>query len=79
MGESTNKVKKLSLIAITWPIFVETLLRMFLGNVDTFMLSHYSDNAVGAVGTANQINGMIMLIYTISSTGSNYYISVSRC
>jgi len=75
LGESTNKVKKLSLIAITWPIFVETLLRMFLGNVDTFMLSHYSDNAVGAVGTANQINGMIMLIYTISSTGTLITIS----
>lgn len=75
MGESTNNVKKLSLIAITWPIFIETLLRMFLGNVDTFMLSHYSDHAVGAVGIANQVNGMIMLIYTVSSTGTLITIS----
>ena len=50
-------------------IFIETLLRMFLGNVDTFMLSHYSDNAVGAVGIANQVNFMLMLIYAVSSTG----------
>ena len=69
MGESKNSVKKLSLVAITWPIFIETLLRMFLGNVDTFMLSHYSDNAVGAVGIANQVNFMLMLIYAVSSTG----------
>lgn len=69
MGESKNSVKKLSFVAITWPIFIETLLRMFLGNVDTFMLSHYSDNAVGAVGIANQVNFMLMLIYAVSSTG----------
>ena len=69
MGESKNSVKKLSLVAITWPIFIETLLRMFLGNVDTVMLSHYSDNAVGAVGIANQVNFMLMLIYAVSSTG----------
>jgi putative MATE family efflux protein len=69
VGESKNSVKKLSLVAITWPIFIETLLRMFLGNVDTFMLSHYSDNAVGAVGIANQVNFMLMLIYAVSSTG----------
>lgn len=75
MSESTSNTKKLSLIAITWPIFVETLLRMFLGNVDTFMLSHYSDNAVGAVGTANQLNGMIMLIYTVSSIGTLITVS----
>jgi putative MATE family efflux protein len=69
VGESKNSVKKLSFVAITWPIFIETLLRMFLGNVDTFMLSHYSDNAVGAVGIANQVNFMLMLIYAVSSTG----------
>ncbi|HCW03333.1 MAG TPA: MATE family efflux transporter, partial [Clostridium sp.] len=46
-----------------------TVLRMFLGNVDTVMLSHYSDNAVGAVGIANQVNFMLMLIYAVSSTG----------
>lgn len=75
MDQSINNEKKLSLIVITWPIFIETLLRMVLGNVDTFMLSHYSDNAVGAVGIANQVNGMIMLIYTVSSIGTLITIS----
>jgi len=42
--------KKMSVFALTWPIFIETLLRTMLGNVDTFMLSTYSDDAVGAVG-----------------------------
>jgi putative MATE family efflux protein len=73
--ETDGKLKKLSLIAITWPIFIETLLRMFLGNVDTFMLSHYSDNAVAAVGIANQVNGMVMLVYAVTSTGTLITIS----
>ena len=37
------------------PIFVETLLVMLLGVMDTFMLSQYSDEAVAAVGMDNQI------------------------
>ena len=35
------------------PIFIETLLIMMLGAVDTIMLSQYSDNAVAAVGVVN--------------------------
>ena len=37
------------------PIFIETLLIMMLGAVDTIMLSQYSDNAVAAVGVVNQL------------------------
>ena len=42
-----------SLIALAWPIFVEQALHMSTGAVDTFMVSHISDNAVAALGTAN--------------------------
>jgi len=33
---------KLSVFKMTWPIFIEILLQMMVGNVDQFMLSHYS-------------------------------------
>ena len=42
------------LAALAGPIFVETLLVMMLGAVDTLMLSRYSDNSVAAVGVDNQ-------------------------
>ena len=44
-----KKERKLSLFALTWPIFIETLLYMLMGNADTLMLSQYSDDSVAAV------------------------------
>ena len=45
--------KRKSLIQLFIPICLETLLYMLAGMVDTLMLSSVSDQAVGAVGTAN--------------------------
>ncbi|MGG3832854.1 MATE family efflux transporter, partial [Geobacillus thermocatenulatus] len=50
-----REAKTRSLFSLTWPIFIETLLYMVMGNADTLMLSQYSDHAVAAVGVANQI------------------------
>ena len=58
-----NPVSKLSLLAITWPIFVESALQMFLRTSDTFMLSKVSDGAVAAVGVANQIIMFAVLMF----------------
>lgn len=55
--------KKLSLFALTWPIFIETLLYMVMGNADTLMLSQYSDLSVAAVGIANQIIAVIIVMF----------------
>lgn len=55
--------KKLSLFALTWPIFIETLLYMVMGNADTLMLSQYSDHSVAAVGVANQIIAVIIVMF----------------
>ena len=38
------------LLVIAGPMFFEMLLGILLNNVDTVMLSHYSQNSVGAVG-----------------------------
>ncbi|MCL2387094.1 MAG: MATE family efflux transporter [Defluviitaleaceae bacterium] len=67
--------KKLSLWAITWPIFIEMLLFMLMGNVDVFMLSQYSDEAVVAVGVANQFVQMAITIFGFVSVGSSVIIA----
>lgn len=72
---NTQKNKKLTLLAITWPIFVETLLRMLLGNLDTIMLSRYSENAVAAVGASNQINTIVTILFSVIATGTTIVIS----
>lgn len=67
--------KKITLFSLVWPIFLENLFRMLLGNVNVLMLSHYSDQAVGAVGVANQIISMVLTLYTIVSLGTGITIS----
>ena len=55
------------------PICVETLFYMLSGMVDTLMLSSVSDQAVGAVGTANTYIGVFIIMFgVISSDGCGY-------
>ncbi|ELK47944.1 UNVERIFIED_CONTAM: MATE family efflux transporter [Halobacillus marinus] len=63
-------VKKLTLFTLTWPIFIEVLLHMLMGNADTLMLSQYSDEAVAAVGVANQILSVIIVMFGFIATGA---------
>ena len=59
--------KKYSLMKYTWPIFIELLLQMLVGNIDQIMISMDSQLGVAAVGNANQImNLLVMLFSTIS-------------
>ena len=58
-----------SLFKLFVPICLETLLFMLTGAVDTLMLSSVSDNAVGAVGTANTYIGMFIMMFGIISSG----------
>ena len=68
------KIKK-ELKKITWPLFVETALFSLLGSVDTIMLGKYSDNAVAAVGVANQIIWMFNLLFGITTAGTSILIA----
>jgi putative MATE family efflux protein len=65
-----KKTAKLSLFAITWPLFIEILLYMLMGNADTLMLSQYSDNSVAAVGVSNQILSMVIVMFGFIATGT---------
>lgn len=62
-----NKRKTLKQLFI--PICLETLFFMMAGMVDTLMLSSVSDNAVGAVGTANTYIGIFIITFSIITTG----------
>ena len=51
------------------PICLETLFYMLAGMVDTLMLSSVSDQAVGAVGTANTYIGVFIIMFSVISSG----------
>ena len=63
------------LTSLAGPIFIETLLVMMLGGVDTFMLSRYSDNSVAAVGVVNQLMNLVFLIFEVISLGTSILCS----
>lgn len=67
--------KSFSLFSLTWPIFIEVSLYMFMGNADTLMLSQYSDNSVAAVGVSNQILNLIIVMFSFIATGTTVIIS----
>lgn len=60
------------------PLFIEILLVMTLGAVDTFMLSRFSDNSVAAVGVVNQIIYLIFLVFEVISLGTSILCSQYR-
>lgn len=63
------------LSSLAGPIFIETLLVMMLGAVDTFMLSRYSDNSVAAVGVVNQLMNLVFLLFEVISIGTSILCS----
>jgi len=64
MGENRKTLGQLFV-----PICLETLLFMLAGMVDTLMLSSVSDQAVGAVGTANTYIGIFIIMFSVISAG----------
>ena len=69
---------KLSVFKMTWPIFIEILLQIMVGNVDQFMLSHYSQKSVAAVGNANQIINIVIIALSVISMAATIMIAQYR-
>ncbi|WP_395151495.1 MATE family efflux transporter [uncultured Allofournierella sp.] len=67
--------QEFSLLAMTWPVFVELLLQMLVGNIDQIMLSHYNQTAVAAVGNANQIMNTLILTFNVISLAATIMLS----
>lgn len=65
----------MNIVALTWPIFIEVLLRTALNTTDVFMLSGYSDAAVSAVGVISQISFFLIVISMMVSSGTGILIA----
>lgn len=76
MSELNRQVSlKRQLLRLATPIFIETLLIMMLGAVDTVMLSRHSDNSVAAVGVVNQIIMLTFLVFEVINLGTSVLCS----
>lgn len=80
--ENNRLSPRRQLFSLTWPIFLEAVLFSIIGSVDTLMLSGYADDAVGAVGVANQIMSLFQVISNIITAGTGIlcaqYIGAGR-
>ena len=68
--DDKNVIKR-RLLYLTVPIFIDSLLAMLLGMMDTVMLSKYSDNAVASVGVVNQVFNMVILVFQVTTLGTS--------
>lgn len=73
--KTPDSVIEKSVFHLAWPIFVQILLGMSLGYVDTIMLSNYNETAVGAIGNANSVLGFLTLAFTIISSATGIVVS----
>lgn len=75
MSKQTTINKNTSLFLLTWPILVELLLQMLIGNVDQMMISRYSQNAVAAIGNVNQIMNLLIITFNIITMATTIMVS----
>ncbi|MBO4824171.1 MAG: MATE family efflux transporter [Lachnospiraceae bacterium] len=67
--------EKTPLLLLAGPMFLELLLNTMLHNVDTIMLSHYDEYAVGAVGNANSIMFMMNILFNVIATATSVVVA----
>lgn len=63
------------LMWIAGPMFMELFLNILLNNVDTMMLSHYSENDVGSVGNANQVLFLLIIMFSVIATSTSVVVA----
>ncbi len=66
---------RFGLLMLAWPIFLDQLLKVVLVNVDTLMLSGYSNQAVAAVGVSSQIILVTTFLYGCIGIGAQIMIA----
>ena len=63
------------LIILSWPIFIEFLFNVMVGNVNVWMISHFDEVAVAAVGACNQFLGFSYNVYGFVTVGTQIMIA----
>ena len=63
------------LLFLAGPMFMEQLLNILVNNIDTLMLSHHSEIAVGAVGNSNQVMFLMILLFNIIATATSVVVA----
>ncbi|MBQ0000915.1 MAG: MATE family efflux transporter [Clostridiales bacterium] len=75
-GKEKREINEMTpLMVLAGPMFGELLLNILVNNVDTLMLSHYSETGVGAVGNANQVMFFLILMFNIIANSTSIVVA----
>jgi putative MATE family efflux protein len=69
------RARRLTLLGVAWPLFVEQFLRILILNVDTFMVSKVSDEAAAALGSATQVLVLAIIVFNFVAIGTSVVIT----
>lgn len=72
------RVEEYTMKKMVWmsiPIFIELFLQLLVGNVDQIMISHHSQNAVAAIGNANQIMSILIIFLNVMGSGTTIVLA----
>lgn len=75
MSTPTLEPPRRSLFSMTWPIFLELVLQMLVGNADQFMIGRYSQTGAAAIGNCNQVMNVFLLTFGVVNTATTILIS----
>lgn len=75
MNKNKHIDENTPLLFLAGPMFVEMFLNILINNIDTVMLSRYSDNAAGAVGVSNQAMFLMILLFNIIATATSVVVA----
>jgi putative MATE family efflux protein len=67
--------RKLTLVALAWPLFVEQGLRVLIQTVDTLMVGHVSDDAVAALAVSGQVVLVGIVIFNFIGVGASVVVT----
>jgi len=67
--------EKTPLLLLAGPMFGELFLNILINNIDTLMLSHHSELAVGAVGNSNQVMFLVIIMFNIIATATSVIVA----
>lgn len=68
-------IKKVTLLGLALPNFIEMIFFSLLGMCDMFILSRVSDDAAGGVGACNQIITFVFIAFNIICVGTSVLVS----
>lgn len=71
----TKSKRENNILSLSWPIFIELVLQMLVGNADQIMVGWYDHDLVGATGNANQIVNLLLIVFSVICTAATILIS----